>query len=367
MSGITKEGVEMFKSSILARCSRINGSGQAESALLPLLHLCQAAMASSNFVKIATDQREAVRDLFTSFVTPLRSSMTESSGLRSNPITSANDSQHFAPPTTSILVAEAAHACLSTMKLYQYNYNSSYEKDGPNFSEPNSIFSDDLVEILMDLDTIQCYEYRPYDRESADMKPLFRTYKIRAKRERLTLQKACGQELQDDISEFAVGGPSRVVNTVDGADVGRSGYRDTDSPTSADIQEPEGTVGVTANKEPGDDVDHSQPPNVNNSSDSDSHTNVDLAVSPYVPEDSTLTGDPAQDDKPGVTTRTDHQDNLVAQHDPMLRTSDTDVADVAEQDEIQSVQANIHERESSARVAPTTSPPTISTTSSPPT
>lgn len=145
----------------------------------------------------------------------LESRITDGTSLHSRATISMDNSQHLAPPITE--VGDAAHACLRTIKLYQH----THEKTGPQtFLGPDSIFPDKLVEILMELDTSESYEYlrheyfrrkyRQYDSEY--VKSLHRMRRIKKNRAMSALQKALGQKLQADALQVALGESSRITN-----------------------------------------------------------------------------------------------------------------------------------------------------------
>lgn len=184
--------------------------------MLPLLQLCQTAMVPFSLVNIATDGRAAVRDIFASFVTPLRLQvgLTRNSGIHPSATIDEDDppDRRYGLVPSTTYIAECAHACLRTMEFFQHNRYIHHEKKWPQFSEPDSIFPDDLVEILVELDTTGPRE---------PVRSFFRVRRIEKKKARLAFQRT--QELEAD-----AGDQGRL-------DVGNHELVETD------IREPEGT------------------------------------------------------------------------------------------------------------------------------
>lgn len=258
---IAEQGVENFKKSILALSSR------DDCGLLPLLQLCQAAMICFSLVNIVPGGRVVAREIFTSLVTPLRSTVTasaisdwETRSSSSESTARAPDSQHSVQPS----IAEVAHACLLTMEYYQHNFGSKYEKDLPEFSEEDSIFPDALVEVLMELDTTELQE------------PLYSFFRMRR------MKGNCDRYLEairglwpDSLEGSAAGERTHIISAEEAdnsVDAGSHDSYDKMVPVETDIHDSKNTARAPTNEEPVEDVDNSGASRI------DSFANIDTDV-----------------------------------------------------------------------------------------
>lgn len=121
-----------------------------DSTLSSALQLCQAAMVILLCVPpYKGDIHLEARTIFTEFGITLRSMMTERINTRLTAAASGVSHVHQLHEDHTIREAEIAHACLSALSAHDYYENRN------KIPESNSIFPDDLVEILMELNTSQ--------------------------------------------------------------------------------------------------------------------------------------------------------------------------------------------------------------------
>lgn len=271
-------------------------------------------MAALCFTHIAPDGRAAAREIFTSLASSLRSGGS-GTPLHSSPTVLNSDIRKLRRATVSR--AQVAHACLRTMKLYQHDTRNHYEEDRPTFVETDSIFPDDLVETLMEHDTIP---------DDGFARSFFRIRRIDEKKAKIALHTT--QESAADTLGAVVelgSDTSRIVNNEevdDGTDVDSYGRYDVNDPVVTHMREPEDTAGVASQDQSEDHHNPSGSGDIDNSSETGPNTNATLPISSQIPMGVTLEGESAQtavdDTTTTVTPSNDQEPAPHAQHNRTL-------------------------------------------------